>query len=105
MSSNADVVDLLLLLGEKVVERVQAQPASTLAGAAGVGFVLGHGLPDSMLRMGTAFAARTVVAHLLAEFSAWAESPDASSTTTASPRDGGEGMMNDMNGHDAARAH
>lgn len=56
----------LLLLG-RLRDSVKKRPAATLAGAAGVGYVLGGGVPTFILRLGTAAAVRVLTQKVAAQ--------------------------------------
>ncbi len=48
-------------------ERLERNPYATLAIAAGIGYVLGGGLPTSLVRIGFALSGRAVIDHLVAQ--------------------------------------
>lgn len=60
-----DAATLLVLAAGLVRDRLQAHPASTLAAAVGVGYVLGGGIPDIAVRLGLATAARVIGGEVL----------------------------------------
>lgn len=55
-----DMTTIAVLLLGRLRESVKRRPGATLAGAAGVGYVLGGGVPNFMLRLGTAAAVRVL---------------------------------------------
>ena len=64
-----DTATLALLLAQRLRERVISSPASTLAGAAAVGYVIGWSMPSALYRtvasMGLRAVALQVVPRLL----------------------------------------
>lgn len=67
MEEPLDPKTLLLLLVGHLRDRVVSHPASTLGGAAAVGYVLGWSLPNFLLRMGGAMALRAAAMEILDE--------------------------------------
>jgi hypothetical protein len=67
MTSDEQALAAVMVLAERLVQRVQTHPVSTLAGAAGVGVVLARGVPKIVLRMGATVALRAVAAKLIDE--------------------------------------
>jgi len=62
-----DPADIAILVLERIRRRVRTHPVSTMAAAAGVGYVLGGGIPDFVLRWGAAAAVRVISAQVLAQ--------------------------------------
>lgn len=60
-----DTASIAMMLANRVTERMQAHPVSTLAAAFGVGYVLGGGLPRFAVRIGAAVAVRALSNELL----------------------------------------
>lgn len=48
----------------KLAESLESRPLTTVAGLAGVGYVLARGMPDFVLRIGASVALRTAMAQL-----------------------------------------
>lgn len=57
---------LLILLAGRVRDRVTTHPATTLGAAFGVGFVLGAGVPDLLLKLGGSLGLRLLSQQLVA---------------------------------------
>lgn len=84
-----EITTLALMLGERLIERTQTHPLSTVAGATLAGWVLARGLPQTVLRMGMAAAVRVAGARVLQELSASTAEADEGASTNA--RAGSEG--------------
>jgi hypothetical protein len=61
-----DLQALGLLLADRLVRRTQSHPLSTVAAAAGVGVVLGGGVPNALLRFGASLVLRAATAQVVA---------------------------------------
>lgn len=79
----------VLALG-RLRQGVRARPLATLAMVFGAGFVLGRGLPGIVVRLGSAFALRTVARRVVAQMHAGVApgTRQASGGTTYGDRDG-----------------
>ncbi len=66
MSDELDLPSIVALLAEHVVHRTQTHPLSTVAGAAGVGLILGGGVPNPLLRLGASMALRVLTTQIVA---------------------------------------
>lgn len=69
MSDEPKISDLAILMGARLIERVQSHPIATLASVAGVGYVLARGIPTPVLRLGASVALRAATARLMVELS------------------------------------
>lgn len=65
--TSLDTSTIAVLLMGRLRESVKRRPAATLAGAAGVGYVLGGGIPDFVLRLGAAAAVRVLTQKVAAQ--------------------------------------
>jgi hypothetical protein len=81
MSDEPDVATLALLAVAKLGEGVKTHPVSTLAGAAGAGYILAAGLPDVLVRVGASVALRALARRVVGS----ALERNESSTTTTTP--------------------
>jgi hypothetical protein len=64
-----DAIDLQalgLVLADRLIRRTQSHPLSTVAAAAGVGVVLGGGVPNALLRFGASLVLRAATAQVVA---------------------------------------
>ncbi len=66
MNDELDLPSIGILLADHVVRRTQTHPLSTVAGVAGVGLVLGGGVPNPLLRLGASIALRAITTELIA---------------------------------------
>ena len=71
-----DLPTLALLVAERLRQRTQTHPVSTLAGVAGAGYVLAAGLPDVALRVGVGLAIRGAAGQFLENALAATEAPE-----------------------------
>jgi len=65
--TSLDTGTIAVLLMGRLRESVKRRPAATLAGAAGVGYILGGGVPNFVLRLGAAAAIRLLTQKLAAQ--------------------------------------
>jgi hypothetical protein len=65
MSDELDLPAIGILLADHVMRRTQTHPLSTVAGVAGVGLILGGGVPNQLLRLGASMALRVLTTQLV----------------------------------------
>lgn len=86
MSDELDLPSIGILLADHVVRRTQTHPLSTVAGVAGVGLILGGGVPNQLLRLGASMALRALTTELIATASR-RSSPAATATVPEDKED------------------